>query len=185
MTGLVKISEWHRGLQRGGNAGVRGGETRRKKECLNLTNEATMLLKTNDRVYERSQTKPILSVGKPSAVTGNHGERFHSPWVFCPDQKPTTNRGEDSSWLPACHCAQILGSRSMPLRPDFLYPLSGTRVNLVMRDKRWPTWSSFLRRFWAPGYVKLKGDWASQECLSQGTSSREATRREERPSLQG
>ena len=33
-----------------------------KKECLFLTNEATILLKTKDRVYERSQTKPILDM---------------------------------------------------------------------------------------------------------------------------
>jgi hypothetical protein len=31
----------------------------RKKECLFLTNEAIMLLKTKDRQNERSQTKPI------------------------------------------------------------------------------------------------------------------------------
>jgi len=36
-----------------------------KKECLNLTNEPTMLLKTKDRENERSQTKPILSVENP------------------------------------------------------------------------------------------------------------------------
>jgi hypothetical protein len=35
-----------------------------KKECLILTNKATMLLKTKDRVYEQSQTKPISRVGK-------------------------------------------------------------------------------------------------------------------------
>jgi hypothetical protein len=32
-----------------------------KKECLILTNKATMLLKTKDRENEQSQTKPILS----------------------------------------------------------------------------------------------------------------------------
>jgi len=30
-----------------------------KKECLIFTNKANMLLKTKDRVYEQSQTKPI------------------------------------------------------------------------------------------------------------------------------
>ena len=40
--------------------GLRGVAVPRKKECLFLTNKATMLLKTRDRVYEQSQTKPIL-----------------------------------------------------------------------------------------------------------------------------
>jgi hypothetical protein len=31
----------------------------RKKDCLNFTNEAIMLLKTKDRQNERSRTKPI------------------------------------------------------------------------------------------------------------------------------
>jgi len=39
-----------------------GGVGNEKKECLFLTNEATMLLKTKDRENERSQTKPILPV---------------------------------------------------------------------------------------------------------------------------
>ena len=39
-----------------------GDEIRRKKDCLFLTNEATMLLKTQGRENEQSQTKPI-SVG--------------------------------------------------------------------------------------------------------------------------
>ena len=66
------------------NGSLRGGRWRggRKKECLNLTNKAIMLLKTKGRQNEQSQTKPILPVGKQSAVTGNHIERFHSPWVF-------------------------------------------------------------------------------------------------------
>ena len=34
-------------------------EGHRKKECLNLTNKATMLLKTKDRENEQSQTNPI------------------------------------------------------------------------------------------------------------------------------
>jgi hypothetical protein len=34
-------------------------DVHRKKECLNLTDKATMLLKTKDRQYEQSQTKPI------------------------------------------------------------------------------------------------------------------------------
>jgi hypothetical protein len=37
-----------------------------KKECLNLTNKAIMLLKTKDRENEQSRTKPILPVGKPA-----------------------------------------------------------------------------------------------------------------------
>jgi hypothetical protein len=36
------------------------GPGAQKKECLFLTNKATMFLKTKDRVYEQSQTKPIL-----------------------------------------------------------------------------------------------------------------------------
>jgi hypothetical protein len=55
-----------------------------KKECSFLTNEANMLLKIKDRVYERSQTKPIMHTGRLSAVTGKHSEPFHSPWVFTP-----------------------------------------------------------------------------------------------------
>jgi hypothetical protein len=43
--------------------GPHGGEGQ-KKECLFLTNEAVILLKTKDRVYERSRTKPILEGGK-------------------------------------------------------------------------------------------------------------------------
>ena len=42
---------------------AKGGEDQ-KKECLILTNEAVMLLKTNDRENERSRTKPILVGGK-------------------------------------------------------------------------------------------------------------------------
>ena len=41
-----------------------GDEVRGKKECLNLTNEAIMLLKTKDRENERSQTNPILCGAK-------------------------------------------------------------------------------------------------------------------------
>ena len=37
-----------------------GGRGARKKECLNLTNKAIMLLKTKDRENEQSQTKPII-----------------------------------------------------------------------------------------------------------------------------
>ena len=54
-----------RGLTRGttvGRAvfGSHGGAAAEKKECLFLTNEAIMLLKTKDRQNERSRTKPIL-----------------------------------------------------------------------------------------------------------------------------
>ena len=44
-------------------AGGRGGA---KKECLFLTNKATILLKIKDRENEQSQTKPIFGalVGK-------------------------------------------------------------------------------------------------------------------------
>jgi hypothetical protein len=38
---------------------LRAGAGAAKKECLFLTNEAIMLLKTKDRQNERSQTKPI------------------------------------------------------------------------------------------------------------------------------
>ena len=51
---------------------VQGGKDQ-KKECLNLTNKAVMLLKTKDRENEQSRTKPILAVRKPSAVAGGRG----------------------------------------------------------------------------------------------------------------
>jgi hypothetical protein len=35
------------------------GPQEQEEECLFLTNEANMLLKTKSRVYKRSQTKPI------------------------------------------------------------------------------------------------------------------------------
>jgi len=41
--------------------GLCGAVGPQKKECLFLTNKATILLKTKDRVYEQSQTKPIKS----------------------------------------------------------------------------------------------------------------------------
>ena len=47
-------------LLQAGASGSRGDEGREKKECLNSTNEAIMLLKTKDRKNERSQTKPII-----------------------------------------------------------------------------------------------------------------------------
>ena len=47
-----------------GSGGVRTVARIKKKECLILTNEAVMLLKTNDRENERSRTKPILVGGK-------------------------------------------------------------------------------------------------------------------------
>ena len=48
-----------------------GGEGQ-KKECLNLTNKATMSLKIKEDENERSQTKPILPAGKPCKNEG-HG----------------------------------------------------------------------------------------------------------------
>ena len=55
-----------RGSDHGRDARVTAERVRRgqwlgpaKKECLFLTNKATMLLKIKDRVYERSQTNPI------------------------------------------------------------------------------------------------------------------------------
>jgi hypothetical protein len=119
----------------------------RKKRVFILTNEANMLLKTQDRVYERTQTKPILHAGKSPAVTGKQGARFHSLWTFCPEQMPTTKRGEDSSWLRAAPAREHQvprvppgdlrprkpgvyakrGGRSIPIRSDFLY-LLGRRV---------------------------------------------------------
>jgi hypothetical protein len=44
---------------RGGWPQLRERAGAEKKECLFLTNEAIMLLKTKDRQNERSQTKPI------------------------------------------------------------------------------------------------------------------------------
>ena len=49
-----------------------------KKECLFLTNEATMLLITKDRKNERSQTKPILCVEKPFALGTVYHRHFRS-----------------------------------------------------------------------------------------------------------
>jgi hypothetical protein len=45
---------------------VRMEEVHEKKDCLFLTNEAVMLLKTKDRQNERSRTNPILLRGKAS-----------------------------------------------------------------------------------------------------------------------
>ena len=63
-----------------------------KKECLILTNEATMLLKTKDRVYERSQTNPILCVGNPFALGAAYHRHFRSGWraLGVPAGGPTT-----------------------------------------------------------------------------------------------
>ena len=58
--------------------GSQGNQVRRKKECLNLTNEAVMLLKPKDRVYERSQTNPILCVGRPFALGAVYNRHFRS-----------------------------------------------------------------------------------------------------------
>ena len=44
--------------------GAHDGEATEKKECLILTNKATMLLKTKDRKNEQSQTKPNSVGGK-------------------------------------------------------------------------------------------------------------------------
>ena len=54
---------FRRGLTRGTTVGTvvygaHGGEAAEKKECLNLTNKAIMLLKTKGRENEQSQTKP-------------------------------------------------------------------------------------------------------------------------------
>jgi hypothetical protein len=80
--------------------GVRGGPRTQEKECLFLTNKAVMLLKLKDRKNEQSRTKPIFEWVKRSAVEGEHVGRFHSPSSLRPEQMPTVNRGEYSSWPP-------------------------------------------------------------------------------------
>ena len=66
-------SPWYGGhhspiIPRSGSAKASGtGEDPRKKECLFLTNEAIMLLKTKDRQNERSQTKPISERRNPKS----------------------------------------------------------------------------------------------------------------------
>ena len=55
MTGFVKISEWHRGLQRGGNRGVRGGESHRKKRVSKFDERSHHVIE-NKR--SRLRTKP-------------------------------------------------------------------------------------------------------------------------------
>jgi hypothetical protein len=82
-----------------------GGEDQ-KKESLNLTNKAIMLLKTNDRPYEQSRTKPIVSEGKASdgaagcacpgvpgtAVFVLVGERSALPMTREPGRLPYPNK---------------------------------------------------------------------------------------------
>ena len=95
------LKRWLRGRAHG------GGD--QKKECLILTNEAVMLLKKNDRENERSQTKPILSVGKPPAVAAGCacprvpgtavfvlvGERSALPMAREPGRLPYPNKSAD------------------------------------------------------------------------------------------
>jgi len=50
-----------------------GGQSQ-KKECLNLTNKAVMLLKTKTRVYEQSRTKPIVTAEKPCKTEGHSAD---------------------------------------------------------------------------------------------------------------
>jgi hypothetical protein len=95
------LKRWLRGRAHG------GGD--QKKECLILTNKANMLLKTKDRENERSQTKPILSVGKPPAVAAGCacprvpgtavfvlvGERSALPMAREPGRLPYPNKSAD------------------------------------------------------------------------------------------
>ena len=50
-----------------------GGEGQ-KKECLNLTNKATMSLKIKEDENEQSRTKPIMSAGKPCKTQGHSAD---------------------------------------------------------------------------------------------------------------
>ena len=56
----VEVRRSNHGRDARATAGTLWGP--RKKECLFLTNEANMLLKTKDRKNEQSRTKPIISI---------------------------------------------------------------------------------------------------------------------------
>ena len=89
--------------------GAHGREDRRKKECLNLTNKAIMLLKTKGRENEQSRTKPI----KPKGVCRKVLQEWASPSParllyfprgvggFRPPRIPARN------WLTASPCTGI------------------------------------------------------------------------------
>ena len=54
--------------------GCAGWRRQQKKECLNLTNKATMSLKIKEDENEQGRTKPIMSAGKPCKTQGHSAD---------------------------------------------------------------------------------------------------------------
>jgi hypothetical protein len=63
---------------------LRGREAQ-EKECLDLTSEAAMILKTKDWAYKRSQTKPVFqAVSLPKLVPSQTRSEISGPGVSGP-----------------------------------------------------------------------------------------------------